>query len=188
MADAIWSLLRDLESQTRHSFEKPCWSRSLKDLGTSGRLGLEGLLLTHVSQLIVQWIDYSLEGGREVFRRVLRFLFDNTSSCYLVFVFFFPTLLLFILLLCFNVYRLEQLVCLSACIYTISHLELSQCKIYRAVTLIWGSKQALVFSTHFRAFTIKENPLYFQNHVKSIPNSSLNKSNPSQNTKIVSWG
>ena len=33
---------------------------------------------------------------------------------------------------------------------------------------------------------IKENPLYFQNHAKSIPNSSLNKSNPSQNTKIVS--
>ena len=33
---------------------------------------------------------------------------------------------------------------------------------------------------------IKENPLYFQNHAKSIRNSSLNKNNPSQNTKIVS--
>ena len=28
-------------------------ARSLEGLGTSGRLGLEGLLLTHVSQLIV---------------------------------------------------------------------------------------------------------------------------------------
>ena len=53
MADAIWSLLRDLESYTRHGSEKSCWSRSLEDLGTEGRLGLEGLLLTHVSQLIV---------------------------------------------------------------------------------------------------------------------------------------
>ena len=33
--------------------KKPCWSKSLEGLGTSGRLGLEGLLLTHVSQLIV---------------------------------------------------------------------------------------------------------------------------------------
>ena len=29
--------------------EKSCWSRSLEGLGTVGRLGLEGLLLTHVS-------------------------------------------------------------------------------------------------------------------------------------------
>ena len=35
---------------------------------------------------------------------------------------------------------------------------------------------------------LRANPLYFQNHAKSIPNSSLNKSNPSQNTKLVSWG
>ena len=33
--------------------EKPCWSRSLEGLGTMGRLSLESLLLTHVSQLIV---------------------------------------------------------------------------------------------------------------------------------------
>ena len=45
MADTTWSLLRDPE--------KPCWSRRLDGLGTSGRLGLKGLLLTHVSQLIV---------------------------------------------------------------------------------------------------------------------------------------
>ena len=35
------------------------------------------------------------------------FLFDNTSTCYLVFAFFFSTLLAFILLLCFNDYGLE---------------------------------------------------------------------------------
>ena len=34
-------------------FQKPCWSRNLESLGTVGRLGLEGILLTHVSQLIV---------------------------------------------------------------------------------------------------------------------------------------
>ena len=32
---------------------KPHWSGSLEGLGRSGRLGLEGLLLTHVSELIV---------------------------------------------------------------------------------------------------------------------------------------
>ena len=37
----------------KHSSEKSCWSRSLKGLSTVSRLGLEGLLLTHVSQLIV---------------------------------------------------------------------------------------------------------------------------------------
>ena len=44
------------------------------DWDTVGRLGLEGLLLTHISQLIVWWIDYRLEGGGEVFCRVLQFL------------------------------------------------------------------------------------------------------------------
>ena len=53
MADATWSLLRDPKSKIRHNSEKPCWSRSLEGLGTEDRLGLEGLLLTHVSQLIV---------------------------------------------------------------------------------------------------------------------------------------
>ena len=35
---------------------------------------------------------------------------------------------------------------------------------------------------------IRSNPLYFQNHAKSLPNSSLNKSNTSQNTKIILYG
>ena len=46
-------VLRDSESYTRHSFEKPYWSKNLEGLDASGRLGLEGLLLTHVFQLIV---------------------------------------------------------------------------------------------------------------------------------------
>ena len=45
----------------------------MEGLGIEGRLDLEGVLLTHVSQLIVYWTDYRLEGGREVFRRVLWF-------------------------------------------------------------------------------------------------------------------
>ena len=53
MVDVTWSLLRDLECWTRHGFEKPCWSRRLKGLGTADRLGLEALLLTHVFQLVV---------------------------------------------------------------------------------------------------------------------------------------
>ena len=60
---------------TKHVFHTLClcWSRSLEGLGTAGRLGLKGLLLTYVSQLIVQWIEYCLEGGGEVFRRIFRF-------------------------------------------------------------------------------------------------------------------
>ena len=140
MADATWSLLRDLEIQTRHGSKKPCWSRSLKGLGTEDRLGLEGLLLTYVSQLIVQWIDFCFEGGGEQ---------CYLDCCYLVFASFFPTLLYSILLLCCFVYGLEQCVCLSTRIYTIPHLVLSQCKIYRAITFNWGSKQLLYFQYIF---------------------------------------
>ena len=53
MVDATWNLLRDPESYIKHGSKKPCWSRSLEGLGTEGRLGLEGFMLIHVSQLIV---------------------------------------------------------------------------------------------------------------------------------------
>ena len=46
-------VLRDSESYKKQVSEKSVGSRSLEGLGTVGRLGLEGLLLTHVSQLIV---------------------------------------------------------------------------------------------------------------------------------------
>ena len=44
-------LLRENPSQT--TWELEIGNKHLKDLGTESKLGLEGLLLTHVSQLIV---------------------------------------------------------------------------------------------------------------------------------------
>ena len=74
--DEAWRMqsgvLRDPESQTRHSSKKPCWSRSLEDLGTLGRLGLEGLLLFVYPNLLSSGSIYRLKDGGEVFRRVLR--------------------------------------------------------------------------------------------------------------------
>ena len=49
--------------------------RSLEGLGILGRLGLKGLLLFMYLNFILYWIDYRLEGGREVLRRELWFLF-----------------------------------------------------------------------------------------------------------------
>ena len=43
-------------------------------LGALGRLGLEGLLLFVYLNLLSSGSIYRLEGGREVLRRVLRFL------------------------------------------------------------------------------------------------------------------
>ena len=94
----------------------------MEGLGASGRLGLEGLLLTHVSQLIVLWINYRLEVAERFFAEFFGFLFDNTSACYLVFAFFFSTFLAIILLLCYIDNGLEWFMCLSARIYSILHL------------------------------------------------------------------
>ena len=72
---------------------------------------------------LMKTIPFNAWRARErFFAEFFGFLFDNTSACYLVFAFFFPTLLAFILLLCFNEYDLEQLFCLSARIYSILHL------------------------------------------------------------------
>ena len=49
-------------------------------------------------------------------------LISTLQACYLVFAFFFPTLLAFILLLCYIKYGLEYLYCLFARIYSIPHL------------------------------------------------------------------
>ena len=48
-------------------------SRSLEGSSTWGRLGLEGLLLFVYSNLFSSGLIYCLEGGGEVFCRVLRF-------------------------------------------------------------------------------------------------------------------
>ena len=66
-------ILRDLKSQRRHDSEKSVGSRSLEGSSTLGRLGLKGILLFVYSNFILQWIDFDLEGRREVFRQVLRF-------------------------------------------------------------------------------------------------------------------
>ena len=66
-------VLRDPKSQTRHGFEKPCWSRSLEGLGALGRLSLEGLLLFVYPNLLFSRSIYCLEDGGEVLCRVLRF-------------------------------------------------------------------------------------------------------------------
>ena len=145
MADTTWSLLQDPKNQTRHGSEKPCWSRSLEGLGTEGRLGLKGLLLTIISQLIVQWIDFYWRAAERFFNEFFGFLFDKMSRCYLCLHLSSLLLVISFLLLCCFKYGLEQLSCLYTCVYTILHLVLSQCKINQAETLIWGSKQLVCF-------------------------------------------
>ena len=75
--------------------EKLVGSKSLKGMSTWGKLGLEGLLLFVYSNLFSSGLIYCLEGGGRFFVEFFGFLFDNTSSCYLLFAFFFPTLLNF---------------------------------------------------------------------------------------------
>ena len=106
--------------------------------------------------------QFPLERAAErFFAEFFSFLFDNISAYYLVFASFFPTLLYSILLLCCFVYGLEQCVCLSARINTIPHLVLSQCKIYRAVTFNWGSKQLLCFQHIFELSIMFLQPFLF---------------------------
>ena len=66
-------ILRDLESQRRHDFQKSVGSRSLEGSSTLGRLGLEGFSLFVYSIFILQWIDFDLKGRGEIFYRVLWF-------------------------------------------------------------------------------------------------------------------
>ena len=99
-------VLRDLKSSTRHGSEKPRWSRSLEGLGTLVRLGLEGLLLFVYPNLLSNDRFTAWRVVERFFAEVFDFLFNNTSRCYLVFAFFFPTLLAFILLLCYIIYLL----------------------------------------------------------------------------------
>ena len=53
--------------------DKTRFRGSLEGLGALGRLGLEGLLLFVYPNLLCNGSIYHLEGGGEVFRRVLRF-------------------------------------------------------------------------------------------------------------------
>ena len=68
-----WAKLRDLESKRRQGLAKSVGSRSLEGLSTWGRLGLKGLLLFMYSKFFSSRLIYRLEGGGEVFHRVLQF-------------------------------------------------------------------------------------------------------------------
>ena len=146
--------LWDLKSQTRHDSEKPCWSRSLKGLGIAGRLRLEGLLLTHISQLIVQWIDYHLEGGKEGFRRVLRFSLPKHISvlscvCILLpysFIFHITTVLYCLWL------RVVYLFICQLLLYSTLSIKLEKNQLSRNFNL-GGLNCSCVF-TYFRAFIL----------------------------------
>ena len=77
------------------------------------------------------------------------FLFDNMFRCYLVFVSPFPTLKLYLISLIMDEYGLRYCYRLFVLIYSYFVLSLSQSKSNLAVILIWGSKQALVFTHKF---------------------------------------
>ena len=64
----------DLEEVDKEmAVNKAAQSSTVKTDAPKNAPNTDGLLLTHVSQLIVQQIDFHLEGGREVFRRALQF-------------------------------------------------------------------------------------------------------------------
>ena len=91
--------LRNPKSLRRQDFVKSISSRSLEGSSTWGRLDLEGLCYscTPTYSLVDQFIAWRTV--ERFFAELFSFLFDNTSVCYLVFAFFFSTLLAFILLL-----------------------------------------------------------------------------------------
>ena len=79
----------------------------MEGLGALGRLGLEGLLLLVYPNLLSSGRFTAWRAAERFYAEYFNFLFDNISAYYLVFTFFFPTLLAFILLLCFNDYGLK---------------------------------------------------------------------------------
>ena len=79
----------------------------MEDLGALGRLGLEGLLLLVYPNRLSSGSIIAWRAVERFYAEYFSFLFDNTSAYYLVFAFFFPTLLPFSLLLCYIDYGLE---------------------------------------------------------------------------------
>ena len=70
--------------------------RSSEGSSTLGRLNVEGLFDIIILQLYSLVNHFGLVGHGEFFHRVFRFLFNNTSQCYLVFAFLFSYSLSFI--------------------------------------------------------------------------------------------
>ena len=82
-------------------------ARSSEGLGALGRLGLEGLLLLVYPNWLSSGSITAWTAVERFYAEYFDFLFDNISTCYFVFVFFFPTFLTFIFLLCYIEYGLE---------------------------------------------------------------------------------
>ena len=65
-------------------------ARSLKGLGTSGRLGLEGLLLFMYPNYVSSGLLTAWRAAERFYAEGFGFLFDNTSNVVLVFASLFP--------------------------------------------------------------------------------------------------
>ena len=117
----------------------------MEGLGTLGRLVLEGLLLFVYPNLLSSGSITTWRAAERFFVEFFNFLFDNISVCYLVFAFYFPLLLCFTFIICCSCLctRVVSVDCTSFTIGGLNHLT---------VIFNWGSKQALVFLTHYRAF------------------------------------
>ena len=73
LVDAIRHITRS-EKLDKTQFREALLEYEFGGLRCIEQIRLGGSLAICVFQLIVKWIDYHLEGGVEVFRRVLRFL------------------------------------------------------------------------------------------------------------------
>ena len=71
--DAIGHIAGSGKSEKKKVRHNLIGLRSLKGLGTLGRLGLEGLLLFMYPNFILLWIIDRLEGGGEALHRGLQF-------------------------------------------------------------------------------------------------------------------
>ena len=71
----LWTIAESGKLEKKKVRRNLVGARSLDGLGTSGRLGLEGLLLFMYPNYIFYWIIDHLEGGGEVLRRGFQFPF-----------------------------------------------------------------------------------------------------------------
>ena len=101
------------------------WKAQVHEVGYAWRVFCYSCTPTHsLADRFTSW-----RAAERFFIEFFGFLFDNTSACYLVFAFFFPTLLTFILLLWFDKYCKVEFI-QSFCwlysvpnLYVIQHLE-----------------------------------------------------------------
>ena len=127
-------------------FQEALLKQELGGLRYIGQIRLGGSLANPCIPIDCLMDRFLLRGWRRDFLPSSSVSFSITHRR-VICVYNLSSLLLFIsfLLLCCFKYGLEQLSCLYACVYTIPHLVLSQCKINQVVTLIWGPKQLVCF-------------------------------------------